>query len=576
MSPTPTDVGRRVRQGDFSVVSEALDYAGAQRTGINIHSLRGELVESLTYAALGEQARKLAAHLLAAGLEPGDRVALPATSDGEFLRSFFACQYAGLVPAPLPLPAPFGGKDAYLAHIRRMLTSASVRAAFAPVSLAEWYAEAAEGLNLSLCGVLPQFDGALAESRLPQPDPDGLCYIQFSSGSTRFPLGVAVTQKALMANVSSIVRDGLNVTASDRAVSWLPLYNDIGLVGMLLSGLACQCSIDLLPTGAFVRRPSLWLELISNRRGTISYAPTFGYELATRRADAANVRALDLTTWRVAGIGGDMIRSGPLSAFADAFASSGFDRSAFLASYGMAETTLALTLAPVGEGIRTDRVDLEMLERTDVAVAPRRPGARTRDFALCGKALPGHRLEVRDNQGIPLPQRRVGRIFAAGPSLMTSYFDEPEETARILSQDGWLDTGDLGYSLDGHIVITGRAKDLIIVNGRNVWPQDLEWTAESEIPALRSGDIAMFSISGDECERIVALVQCRTAADEAREALRAQTANLVRARHGLEVEVVLIPPHSLPQTSSGKLSRSSAKSLFLSGAFEPRTAKVDA
>jgi fatty-acyl-CoA synthase len=159
---------------------------------------------------------------------------------------------------------------------------------------------------------------------------------------------------------------------------------------------------------------------------------------------------------------------------------------------------------------------------------------------------------------------------------MESYFGEPQETARVLSADGWLDTGDLGYALDGQIVITGRAKDLIIVNGRNVWPQDLEWTAESEISALRSGDVAVFSVSGGEEERVVALVQCRTGATEAREDLRAQTASLIRTRHGLEAEVVLIPPHGLPQTSSGKLSRSSAKRLFLSGAFETTTAKVEA
>jgi fatty-acyl-CoA synthase len=364
--------------------------------------------------------------------------------------------------------------------------------------------------------------------------------------------------------------------AGDRAVSWLPLYHDMGLVGMLLSGLACQCSVDLLPTGAFVRRPSLWLELISSRQATISYAPTFGYELAARRAQAANPESLDLTSWRVAGVGGDMIRPAPLEAFARAFSSSGFSPSTFVPSYGMAETTLGLTLAPLGQGIRTDRIDVEALERRQSADPRHREGTRTRDFALCGKVLPGHRIEVRDQQGKPLAERRMGRIFASGPSLMTSYFGEPKETARVLSKDGWLDTGDLGYAFDGQIVITGRAKDLIIINGRNVWPQDLEWTAESEIAALRSGDVAVFSVNGADQERIIALVQCRTGAAETREDLRAQTAGLFRTRHGLEAEVVLIPPHSLPQTSSGKLSRSSAKSLFLSGAFEARTAKVDA
>ncbi|MGH6739411.1 MAG: fatty acyl-AMP ligase, partial [Bradyrhizobium sp.] len=175
---------------------------------------------------------------------------------------------------------------------------------------------------------------------------------------------------------------------------------------------------------------------------------------------------------------------------------------------------------------------------------------------------------VRGPDGAALGERGVGRIFAAGPSLMRSYFGQPKETAKTLSADGWLDTGDLGYRLGEEIVITGRAKDLMIVNGRNVWPQDLEWTAESEVDVLRSGDVAVFSISGETGEQIVALVQCRVGEDCAREAVRAQVANLIRVRHGLEAEVTLAPPHSLPQTSSGKLSRSRAKELFLAGAFD--------
>jgi fatty-acyl-CoA synthase len=283
-----------------------------------------------------------------------------------------------------------------------------------------------------------------------------------------------------------------------------------------------------------------------------------------------------LASWRVAGLGGDMIRPAPLAHFAEAYASAGFDPTAFVASYGMAEATLALTLAPIGEGLKTDRIDIELLERTHVAAPPTKPSARPRDFAVCGKALPGHKLEIRDPKGRPLPERRMGRVFVSGPSLMESYFGEPQETARVLASDGWLDTGDLGYSVGGQLVITGRAKDLIIVNGRNVWPQDLEWTAESEIATLRSGDVAVFSVGCAEGEQVVALVQCRTGAAEARENLRSQTASLIRARHGLEAEVVLIPPHGLPQTSSGKLSRTSAKQLFLSGAFKASSAKADA
>jgi len=494
-------------------------------------------------------------------------VALAAESDGDFLRAFFACQYAGLTPAPLPLPAPFGGKDAYVAHVRRMLISAGASAAFAPPALAEWFGEAGQGLGLTVVGAVADLAPARPET-LPTPDPEGLCYLQFSSGSTRFPLGVAVTQSALMANLSAVGVGGLQVTAIDRTVSWLPLYHDMGLVGMLLNSLAFQVSVDLLPTGAFVRRPNLWLDLISQRRGTITYAPTFGYDLATRRAGAANLADLDLSSWRVAGLGGDMIRPEPLRAFAAAYGPAGFDARAFTASYGMAEATLALTLTPMGQGLRTDLADIDRLERDALAGAPKTPKARAREFALCGQVLAGHRIEVRDQSGAPLADRRVGRVFAAGPSLMKTYFGEPAETAAVLSPDGWLDTGDLGYSLDGQIVITGRAKDLIIVNGRNVWPQDLEWTAEKEIAALRAGDVAVFSVTGDQDEQVIALVQCRGGDEDVRTALRAEVGNLIRVRHGIEVQVVLTAAHALPQTSSGKLSRSRAKSLYLAGAFD--------
>ncbi len=545
-----------------------MDYAARCGTGINIHSLRGELVEALTYETLRQQALDIAGRLLAQGLVPGDRVALAADSDGDFLRAFFACQYAGLTPAPLPLPAPLGGREAYVAHIRRMMIAAGAKAMFSPKSLVDWFAEAALDLPMLASGLIT--DLPLAENHdLPDPDPAGLCYLQFSSGSTRFPLGVAVTQSALMANISAIGGPGLGVCATDRTVSWLPLYHDMGLVGMLLTSVAFQMSLDLLPTGAFVRRPSLWLDLISSRRCTITYAPTFGYELAARRAGAANLETLDLSCWRVAGLGGDMIRPAPLRAFSDAYASARFDPAAFVASYGMAEATLALSLTPCGQGLTTDTVDIQSLEHDHLARPADATSARTREFALCGRVLVGHILEVRDAQGQVLPNRGVGRIFASGPSLMRAYFGEPEETARVVSPGGWLDTGDLGYTLDSEIVVTGRAKDLIIVNGRNVWPQDLEWSAEHEITSLRSGDVAVFSVPAIDNEQVYALVQCRTRDEEARAGLRTSVAALLRSRHGLEVQVVLVAAHALPQTSSGKLSRSRAKTLYLAGAFEP-------
>ena len=214
--------------------------------------------------------------MLGAGLEPGERIGLIAESDGDFARLFFACQYAGLVPAPLPLPSAFGGKDGYISHLRRMMESAQAIAAFGPAVLEAWLGEAVAGLDLRIAGT-PAALGEIEPFRadLPRRGGDDLGYLQFSSGSTRFPLGVAVTQRAFMANARSMGRDGLAVVDGDRCVSWLPYYHDMGLVGFMLISMACQMTVDVIPTRDFARRPLLWLDLIGRNRGTISLQPLF-------------------------------------------------------------------------------------------------------------------------------------------------------------------------------------------------------------------------------------------------------------------------------------------------------------
>ena len=563
---TPTASDRTVRFADFPTLTQALDFAATGETGINLYSLRGELVEALPYAKLRDEAVVLARRLLATGAKVGDSVALLAETDGDFVRAFFACQYAGLLPAPMALPTPLGGREAYIEQITNLARSAKADLLIGPAGLKDWVAEIGARAGLSFAGVLadlPEDAGAT----LPAITPEDPCYLQFSSGSTRTPTGVLVRHKALMANCVAITRDGLQVKASDRAISWLPLYHDMGLIGFLLSPLSCQMSVDLLPTGAFVRRPLLWIDLIGRNKATIAYSPTFGYELCARRVQGQSLETYSLSHWRSAGLGGDMIRMPPLKAFVEAFAPAGFSDKAFVASYGMAEATLALSMAPLGQGLRAETLDVERLERDSLAVEAPADSERARDFARCGPALPGHFLEVRGDDGQVLPERGVGRIFAKGPSVMSGYFANPEETARVLSADGWLDTGDLGFKIDGEIVITGRAKDLIILNGRNIWPQDLEWTADNEIDGLRSGDVCAFAIPAEPEDQIVVLVQARGGDADSRAALSEAVATLLRTRHGVEAKVRLVGAHALPQTSSGKLSRSKAKAAYLAGAY---------
>lgn len=568
---TPSRSGLTRRYGDFPSFPAALDYAAQGDSGFNIYSGRGTLVEALPYRQLREQALVIARRLLGLGLKQGDRVALVAESDGDFARIFFGCQYAGLVPAPLPLPVAFGGRESYIDTLRGMINSASARAVIVPKVIGGWTEAIVEGLDIVFGGSPAELmEHPAKECSLPQINPDDLSYLQFSSGSTRFPMGVAVTQKSGMANAHAIAAYGLCVHPSedprdDRCVSWLPLYHDMGLVGFFLTPMTCQLSVDLLPTREFARRPHIWLELISRNRGTLSYGPSFGFELCARRGARDE---MDLSCWRVAGIGGDMIRPHILKQFSDIFACRGFDQRAFVASYGMAETTLAVSFAPLNQGLKADTIDLRYLEGQNYARPADEQTKAKRAFVLCGKPLPLHEIEVRSPDGSVLSEREVGTIFVRGPSLMVGYFNQPEATAQTLSQDGWLNTGDIGYFLDGQIVVTGRAKDLIIINARNIWPQDLEWAAESEITSLRSRDVAVFSVDDTDGEKVVALVQCRITDTSLREELKNGLTSLFRRLHGIDVDVVLVAPRTLPQTSSGKLSRAKAKNMFLAGEFK--------
>lgn len=565
------------RPADFATLPEALDFAARGKAGLSFYSGRGALVEHLAYERLRDEAVSLGRRMLGAGLRAGDRVAMIAETEGGFVRSFFACQYAGLVPVPLPLPASFGGREAYLGQLRGQIHACGAAAAIGPASFVGLLGDAADSIDRSMIGGFDLFDDAPAQPKeLPKPDPAKLSYIQFSSGSTRRPAGVAVTHRALMSNASAIVRDGLRVVPGDRCVSWLPFYHDMGLVGFLLAAVAAQLPVDYIATSDFARRPLLWLTLISENGGTISYSPSFGYELCARRAENAVPQSLDLRSWRIAGIGGDMIRLPVLKRFAAIFAESGFEESAFVASYGLAEATLAVSMAPLGRGIEAENVSADSIGEGDkvVPLPTETSSSRSRKLILCGRPLPNVEVEIRDPAGGVLSEGIVGRIFVRGPAVMKGYFNDKAQTERVLGADGWLDTGDLGYWRAGALVIAGRAKELIIINGKNVWPQDLEWAAEL-VPDVRSGDVAAFAVDDEngEGERAVLVVECRTNDPEHRSSLVKQIAAAVRSSAGIDCQVVLVPPRTLPHTSSGKLSRTRAKQSFLAGEYGPAPAE---
>jgi fatty-acyl-CoA synthase len=334
----------------------------------------------------------------------------------------------------------------------------------------------------------------------------------------------------------------------------------------MLVPMAAQVSIDYLDTREFAMRPRQWLELMTKSRATISFAPSFGYDLCARRVRPNDLANYDLSSWRVAGIGAEMIRPDTLDYFADLLQPCGFDRRAFLACYGMAECTLGVSFSPLWTGFTTHHIDSDHLSDHHRAVVldENDPRGRGRHFVNCGVPLPNFEVQIRDGEETVLDDWHSGVIYLRGPSVMSGYFNLPEESSHALDEDGWLNTGDIGYLVDGVLTITGRKKDLIIIHGRNIWPQDLEHIAEAE-PEVRSGDAVAFSVPDHEGEEMcVLLVQCRETDSKKRNNLVRRLSALLRLEMSLDCYVELVPPHALPKTSSGKLSRAKARLDFIS------------
>ena len=581
LMPTPIYSKIPPRAADFGSLAEALDYAATGETGCDFYGARGELTAAVPYKLLRRQARTLARRLLSLELESGACVPLVAETGPDFLRFFFACQYAGLVAVPVPTPVSLGSRKAYVDLLQGMLRTCRASIAVAPTAYLPFMRDAANGLDVAVVGDAAHFD-ELPESsaELHRAGPDDVAYLQFTSGSTRSPRGVMVTQQSVMSNLRGIVTDGVKLGPGDRCVSWLPFYHDMGLVGLVLVPVAAQVSVDYLATRDFAMRPRQWLSLMSRTRGTVSFGPPFGYDLCARRLRPGEAEAFDLSAWRVAGVGAEMIHPSILERFAEAVRPSGFDPNAFLPCYGMAECSLAVSFSALNGGMRVDNVEAAKMESDGLAAPVADPdghGCATKTVVDCGVPLPELDVEIRDSAGRVLPDRQVGGVFVRGPSVMSGYFGDPDATAKVLSSDGWLETGDLGYRVKSNLFITGRRKDLIIINGRNVWPQDLEYLAEQQ-PEIRAGDCLAFSAPGPEGqETAVMVVQCRENEPAKRQDLIRRIKAEAYSDLGVECHVELVPLHTLPRTTSGKLSRSKARQDYIEAAkAKTLTATLDA
>ncbi len=352
-----------------------------------------------------------------------------------------------------------------------------------------------------------------------------MAFIQFTSGSTSRPKGVTLTHANLAANIKCIMNDGLRIRPEDVAISWLPLYHDMGLIGFVLAPLYHCVPVIYLPPLLFLKRPVTWFQAFTRHQAHIAYAPNFGYALCVKRIKAADLEGLDLSTWRVAGCGAEPIRPETLEAFADAFSRIGFRKEALYPSYGMAESALAVAFTELDEGMKAIGVDGPTLWAKGEAKLVPEDHENVVRLVSCGREFPDHKIRIFDPDDTasehPLPERRVGEIRIAGPSVMSGYWEDAERTRETFA-GGFLKTGDLGFLSDGHVFVCGRSKEVVIVNGRNYYPQDMEWEA-GKVDGVRRGNVVAFRIARPQRRRARSRARrpcVRGAGDRAASAIR--------------------------------------------------------
>jgi len=518
----------------------------------------------LSFAALADEALLVAGRLHGKGLKAGDRVAIVLPDPREFVISFFGCIAGGLVPVPMYPPLSLGKLDAYMESASRIIGAGGARALITSEQLSSllWGLVGKAGLR-DLYTLAKLDGGALAD--LPTVAPDDMCFLQFTSGSTSDPKGVVVTHANLLANTRCSAVDGANLDPEvDRLVSWLPLYHDMGLIGFVVAPVVLGVATWLIPTLSFVKQPNLWMDTVDKVGGTVTFGPNFAFALAARRATEAHLARWKLSQLRLVGCGAEPVQPETLRVFTKTFAACGLPASAPLPAYGMAEATLAVSFKPRDDVFRTVRFDaLHFCETSEVVAVPDTFDGPVQELVSCGRSFPLHTVRVISEDGTPVPEGVEGQVFVTGPSVTAGYYLNPEATASVFV-DGGVRTGDLGFLLDGELYISGRQKDLLILNGRNYHPQTVEWEA-GEVPGVRKGNVVAFSRPGPNTEELVVVVERgREAPPDA--TLAESVASRVRDALGLPVaDVVVVDAGSLPKTSSGKLQRRKTRDQYLAG-----------
>jgi fatty-acyl-CoA synthase len=549
---------------------------------------QGEHQHTMTFGELYASAQKCAEELARRGVTPGARVSLMLPTS----RQFFIC-YAGILLAggvPVPIYPPFRAdrieeyaerQGAILnnAEVRLLLTfrraetvaqlmKPRVKSLLAVVD-AEKLIEASEKTLLPAPGALPAF---ISGSRVRKPS--DLALLQYTSGSTGDPKGVRLTHANLLANMRAI-GEAVQIETSDFGVSWLPLYHDMGLIGAWLTMLLYGAPVVVMPPMAFLTRPERWLQAVTKYKATLTAAPNFAFELCVRKIPDSVLERLDLGSWRASLNGAEPVNPETLERFAQRFAKCGFRRETMLPVYGLAEASLAVTVPPLNREPKIDRVERETFTTEGRAVPVANHDQNAIEFVSSGMPIPGHEVLIADKDGREVPKRTEGFLWFRGPSATSGYFRNPEATAKLFeggprSEEGaypWVNSGDRAYLADGEIYITGRVKDIIIKGGRNLYPHEVEELA-SHVEGIRKGCVVAFGVTGEQTgtEKLVIVAETREQDTKKRTVLTAKINEEVARGLGLPPDrVELIPPGSIPKTSSGKLRREETKRLYLDG-----------
>jgi len=536
-----------------------------QRTHIYLYG-DGDTPQEISYTALRDGARTVAAGLQHHGLRPGQTVAIMLPTGRDYLYSFFGILLGGGIPVPIYPPARPSQLEEHLRRHGGILANART-VALITAAQAKPVARLLKAQVDALQRVLTP--GELARSgetfSAPEIRAQDIAFLQYTSGSTGEPKGVILTHANLLANIRAM-GEAIQAGATDVFVSWLPLYHDMGLIGAWLGSLYHACPVVLMSPLAFLSHPRRWLWAIHDHRGTLSAAPNFGYEFCLSKIADADLQGLDLGSWRIAFNGAETVSPRTLRHFTQRFARFGFRPEAMAPVYGLAEAAVGLAFPPPGRGPLIDHIQRAPFVSRGQVLPAREPVSETLEFAACGQPLTGYQIRIVDPAGHELPERREGRLQFQGPSTTSGYFRNPDATRRLFDGD-WLDSGDLAYVAGADVYLTGRSKDIIIRGGRNIYPYELE-EAVGELPGIRKGCVAVFGSPDPDSgtERLILVAETRETDPGAREALaqrvRAITTDLLALAPD---DVVLAPPHTVLKTSSGKIRRGAVRELYQRG-----------